>query len=344
MSRTQARQLVEGITLIELVISLLIASLIIAGLAGVVNNSLRVEEDSRLRTSVNAKLEFAMQRIVRTTKESRLLLLPLSDNPSTNWPEHIREQTVPPSPPIGDSTLATAVLAVAMPHSWDFDEDGWADANNDKDFLDRNQNAVRDSDELERVDEDLDGDATNDGQPGIIGIDDDGDGSVDESSVASPANDDDEDDLADEDTLNGIDDDGDGSVDEDFTKDMNSDNEPGVINVDDDLDGLVDEGNQKGDDDEDGSREEDWIDAVVFYLNGDELVERLPASTDINGDTEVTGADFTERTILESVTRFRIERVPITDARSPLVDITLEVTVDGQLFSLNTRVRVGAGL
>ena len=61
--------------------------------------------------------------------------MPLKDNPNTNWPEHIREQTVPPSPPIGDSTLATAVLAVTLPAYVDLDNDGFPDADDDRDGL-----------------------------------------------------------------------------------------------------------------------------------------------------------------------------------------------------------------
>ena len=115
-----------------------------------------------------------MQRMVTAVRQGNRLLLPLADNPNTNWREHVREQSIPAAPPEGDSTLATAVLAVSLGPILDRDEDGWADANNDKDFLDLNNNGSRDSGEPERVDEDPDVDNQNDFEPGIRSIDDDG--------------------------------------------------------------------------------------------------------------------------------------------------------------------------
>ncbi|MCH8194147.1 MAG: DUF11 domain-containing protein, partial [Planctomycetes bacterium] len=60
-----------------------------------------------------------------------------------------------------------------------------------------------------RVNEDMKRQMTNDGKAGIKGIDDDGDGAVDEGN----RNDDDEDGLVDEDPLDGIDNDGDSLID-----------------------------------------------------------------------------------------------------------------------------------
>ena len=98
----------RGFTLIELVITTVIGVLVIAGLNGVVRTTLETQAVLEERIELMQQADFAIQRIVSTVSNSRRLLLPLSDNPNTNWPEHIREQTVPPSPPIGSSTLATA--------------------------------------------------------------------------------------------------------------------------------------------------------------------------------------------------------------------------------------------
>ena len=167
-----------------------------------------------------------MEQMVHAVSHSPRLLLPLADNPNTNWPEHIREQTIPASPPIGDSTLATAVLAVTLDPAVDLDGDGTPDADNDGDG---------------RFDEDLPGDNSFDNAPGIFQIDDDGDGQVDVSAAVKPFEDNDEDDDHTEDPLDGLDNDGDGTIDEDIRSDMNGDGCAGACSVDDDADGLLDE-------------------------------------------------------------------------------------------------------
>ena len=53
---------------------------------------------------------------------------------------------------------------------------------------------------------------------------------------------------------------------------------------------------------------EDWYDPVVFYLNGDNLMQRTPVPWDENGSGFVTGLDFITEPIAENVTRFRVER------------------------------------
>ena len=294
----------SGFTLLELMLALAIAVMLMAGLAGVVGQVLDVQDDTLVRNSATREARFAMQRMVTAVRQGDRLLLPLADNPNTDWHENVREHSNPP------------VLAVTMGATLDRDEDGFADADNDKDGL---------------VDEDSGDDSTNDGAPGIIGIDDDGDGSIDEGNNW----DDDEDGSADEDQLDGIDNDGDGSIDEDPYAEANGDNKPGIAGIDDDGDGSIDEGT-KWDDDEDGNGDEDWFDPVVFFLNGTTLMERLP---DLNPSD---GADFTEYTIADNVTHFRIERIGGTHA--VLLDITLEVTLPGgEPTRLNTRVRVGGG-
>lgn len=333
--------LMSGFSLLELLLSLAIASLLMAGLAGVVGTSLQLQAQAQASNELTRQARFALQRMATAVQGSRRLLLPLADNPATNWPEHIRMQSVPAQPPQGSSSKATAVLAVTLDPTLDLDADGWADANNDKDFLDLNKNGVRDPGEPERIDEDPSHDNSRDGAPGLRGIDDDGDGLVDEGSDNT---DNDEDGLIKEDKLDGLDNDGDGSVDEDLPSDINMDQQPGVAGVDDDLDGLIDE-SPPPDDDEDGRIDEDWFDPVVFYLNGADLIERLPAMSDINGDGLVTGADFTESVIASPVSHFRVERIALGGGRSQLLDLTLELSGSGGApVRLNTRLRLGARL
>lgn len=99
------------------------------------------------------------------------------------------------------------------------------------------------------------------GSYGITGLDDDGDGSVDESNFR----DEDEDGVFDEDPLDGLDNDADGTIDEEVQKDHRGNGAPGIAGFDDDGDGSVDEGSIE-DDDEDGTKnEEDILFAVYTY-------------------------------------------------------------------------------
>ena len=80
------------------------------------------------------------------------------------------------------------------------------------------------------------------------------------------------------------------------------------------------------------------LNVVLYRLSGTTLLERLP---DIGA---ASGAEFTEYTIVENVSQFRVERLaPNPNDRAVLVDITLELTTaGGETIALNTRVRVGA--
>jgi prepilin-type N-terminal cleavage/methylation domain-containing protein len=320
-----------GFTLVELLVSVLIGLLVIAGLNGVIKTALDSSSVLREQNDLTLQAEFAMQRMVQITAHSRRLLLPLSDNPNTNWPENIREETLPPSPPIGSSTLATAVLAVTLPAYVDLDFNGVPDADDDGDG---------------RIDEDLPNDNNHDFFPGIMLIDDDGDGKVDENPLLWW--DDDEGGAYNEDPIDGIDNDGDGSIDEDPPSDNNDDACPGLCGVDDDGNGTVDSGGGKDDDDEDGGTFDDAYDPVVFYLNGATLLERMPVPWDEDGisapDGPVDGRDFVASPIAENVSRFRVERLAASGA-SQSVEITLEFTgPTGQTVSLNRRVRLGGAL
>jgi prepilin-type N-terminal cleavage/methylation domain-containing protein len=320
----------HGYTLVEVLIALALSTILFAGLGSVVGQVIDTRAAVQDKNELTRQARFAMEQMVRAVNRSPRLLLPLADNPKTNWPEHIREETVPESAPLGDSTLATAVLAVTLDPAIDLDGDGTPDADNDGDG---------------RFDEDLPGDNNFDLSPGIHQIDDDGDGSVDESAASIPMEDNDEDDGLMDDHLNAIDDDGDGSIDEDIKSDMNGDNNPGLESVDDDGDGLIDEGHHH-DDDEDGVNNEDWYDPVVFYLDKSTLMQRTPVPWDESGSGFVSGLDFITEPIAENVTRFRVERIPRDGDRSQTVDLTLELTspANGETVTLNTRIRVGGAL
>ncbi len=315
-----------GFVLIELLVALMIASLVVGALAAIASQARASAERTRVREALMYDATFAMRHIVDAVQNTDRLMVPLADNVATTWREHVREQTVPASAPEPGSTRATAVLAVTLDPSADLDGDGFPDADNDRDG---------------RIDEDPPADSSYDNAPGIFGIDDNGDGTVDENIGTANADDDETNGVVDEDPLGGGDDDGDGIPDEDPGADANGDGAPGVAGVDDDGDGLFDEGSVT-DDDEDGFSDEDWWDAVVFYLNGDQLMQRIAVPWDEDASGGVDGRDYVETPLADNVTRLRFERVPRGGRRADLVDITVELTgADGVMASLNTRVRVG---
>ena len=293
----------DGFTLVELLLAVAIAGLLMAALSGVVSQALQARAAVQERNELLRDARFAMERMVSSVRGTTRLLVPLGENPTTAWSESVRDP---------------GVLAMTLPPAIDRDQDGFADVDNDRDG---------------RVDEDCRNDSSNDGAPGILGIDDDGDGLVDEGGDAS---DDDEDGFSDDDPLDGVDNDGDGATDEDNPADMNKDFAPGVAGVDDDGDGTIDEP-PNGNNDEEGGQGDDWFDPVVYFVSGTDLIERMP------NPHPSDGLDYTESVVAENVSTFRVERVP--GARSVLVDITLEVTdpTSGESVSLHTRVRVGGG-
>jgi prepilin-type N-terminal cleavage/methylation domain-containing protein len=321
----------RGFNLIELMVAMLLAGLILAATSGIVRTATGTEANVTERNQLLRDGRFALERMVSLSADSRRLLLPLADNPATNWPENIREETVPASPPIGSSTLATAVLAVTLPANIDLDSDGFPDADDDRDG---------------QIDEDLPNDIHHDFLPGIMGIDDDGDGLVDENAFWFW--DDDEGGFDNEDLLDGIDNDGDGSIDEDPASDNNGDACPGLCGVDDNADASID-GGSNDDDDEDGGTFEDPYDPVVFYLDGSTLMERMPVPWNEDGistpDGPVDGRDFVASVIAENVTRFRVERVAASGGSEQLVAIELELTgPTGAVVSIESRVRIGSAL
>jgi prepilin-type N-terminal cleavage/methylation domain-containing protein len=322
----------QGFTYIEMMLSVAIMGVVMLALMGVVNTAAETGGSVRGSNDLTRQARFAMQRMVHYAGHSRRLLVPLVDKPLTNWPENIREQTIPPSPPVGDQVFASAVLAVTLPAFVDLDQDDFPDADDDEDGL---------------IDEDLPNDNQHDFQPGIGGIDDDGDGYVDENP-SDWWDDDETNGVSNEDPLNGVDDDDDANIDEDTASDMNGDGCPGSCGVDDDGDGAIDEGSAD-DDDEDGNTFEDPYDPVVYYLSGQSLIERMPVPWNADGistpDGPVDGRDFEESVIAENVTRLRFERLD-DGTELDLVDIVLELTDPntGENVSLQTRVRIGGAL
>jgi len=113
-----------------------------------------------------------------------------------------------------------------------------------------------------RVDEDF-GDQFMNAGYGIKGVDDNGDGTIDNTGSQT---DDDEDGVFDEEILDGVDNDNDGNIDEDLSTDFTKDGKTGIRGMDDDGDLSVDEQsnpNPLRDEDEDGSKADEY---VTFYL------------------------------------------------------------------------------
>jgi hypothetical protein len=188
--------------------------------------------------------------------------------------------------------------------------------------------AMVDTDGDGLIDEDPGADMTGDGVSGILGIDDDRNGAVDEGSV----NDDDEDGYwsmawhrVDEDSVNGHTDDGDILIDEDPGGDVNGDGHPGIAGKDDDGDGLIDEGNTN-DDDEDGLTDEDPVEYWLYYLDSEgRLLERYYT----NAQAEI---------LAEGITTFQVTRTESSGGRSG-VSLTLGITgPEGDEILLKTLV------
>jgi type II secretory pathway pseudopilin PulG len=313
-----------GHTLVELLAALAIAALLLAGLAGVTGSALQRGDTGRENVDLNREAQFALARIARLVERAPGLVLPLADDPATGQTENIH-----------------TALAVLLPRDLDQDDNGRADVDNDGDG---------------RIDEDLPGDMNKDGQPGIAGIDDNLDGTVDNGqATSSTASDDDDESMTGyEDPCDGVDNDGDASIDEDCSADMSGELWPGLKGVDDDGDGTVDDScfwllvwicPDLTDDDEDGAKDEDWQDTVVFHLEGGQLKERLPVPWDANADGKVDGKDVVTSVLAENVSQFRVERLPRDNGRAQVVEITLTLSgAKGATATLKTRLRVGGGL
>jgi type II secretory pathway pseudopilin PulG len=150
-----------------------------------------------------------------------------------------------------------------------------------------------------RYDEDPPADRTADGAAGIMGIDDDGDESMDEGL----ADDDDEDGVINEDSVDGIDNDGDGAIDEDPPS--------------------------HGDEDNHGGANEDPIEAVVYSL--DTTTRTLRGRFPINSTTSVTTA------WAEQVEAFQVQRLVGANGVT-LINILLRLKdTSGNVVELQTQ-------
>lgn len=316
----------NGFTLIELLVALALGALVMLGLQRALVMSASVSEQVSAGLTLDRDARFAFERMVGGIRNTTRLVLPLQEDPSTDWLESRRIEAIPALPPTGSSGKDTAVLAVALPFYIDTNGDGVADADNDGDG---------------RIDEDWPADSTNDGESGLRDIDDDGDGLIDEDAFSES---DDESGAANDDPINGADDNADTRIDEDPGADMNGDGGAGVAGVDDDEDGAVDEGSMS-DDDEDGLVDEDWLDTLVYYLNGSQLIERRSVPWDESGDGLVNGSDYVMSVIASGVSYFSVERVPKRIGGQQLVGLRLDlVDATGRVVSLRTQVQVGGGV
>ncbi|MDH3274233.1 MAG: prepilin-type N-terminal cleavage/methylation domain-containing protein, partial [Gammaproteobacteria bacterium] len=94
----------SGFTLVELLIAVALGALIVSGVSAVMGELAQTQAAIQERNRLTENGRFAMQRMVRTVRESQYLFLPLPDKPDTDWRENVREETVPASPPEGSST------------------------------------------------------------------------------------------------------------------------------------------------------------------------------------------------------------------------------------------------
>lgn len=160
-----------GLTLVEVLVSVMIYAVIMAGLFKVTSVAMASRTIHREKERLRSEGRWALEKMVRHVRGSSWTLIPVKEN-------NMR-----------------SILAVAE-QILDLDADGFADADADKDG---------------RIDEDWPDDVVKDAKPGIKLIDDNNDSIVDN---AGP-DDDDEDGTKNEDPIDGIDNDGDGAIDED---------------------------------------------------------------------------------------------------------------------------------
>jgi len=315
------RRFIHGFTLLELLITLAISGVLVAGLTSIVTSSMNSASEIHRKSNLQSQAHLAMRRMVEAVRRADRLMVPQRDNINTgSISENIRRGLFP----VPSGWNNTAVLAVSL--------DGYSDI----DFVD---GADRDNDGDGRVNEDPPADWNYDFAPGLWRLDDDGDGEIDEGDTS----DDDEDGAENEDWLDGIDNDGDGRIDEDPGSDLRQNGCPGLCGVDDDGDDLVDESFVGGtsNDDEDDATGEDWLDIRVFHLSNNQLLERIPAPFEVTGTAPVTGRDFIEEVIAYDVVELTFERID-SSATPELVRIELKLeNEEGERVELETTVRVG---
>lgn len=172
----------KGLTLIELLLAMALGGILLLGVNGLVGSVSEQWQYTQERQDLLSQANFVMARITQTVNATPRLLLPLKENLLTPYAESKRD-----------------LLALTLDPGLDRDGDGFADDDNDKDQL---------------IDEDVPLDNTLDGAPGIVGIDDDHNGSVDDPDEGgveeiiggnpNPTHDNDGDGLVNEDWLDPI--------------------------------------------------------------------------------------------------------------------------------------------
>ncbi len=240
----------KGLTLIELLISIAIISVVAGVSVQLVAGALDSWRYNKGKAELLNTAQLAMERMVSRVRNTTWVLLPLM----------ISDPTDPGYP--ASSYYPRDIMAVS------------ANIDNDLDGL---------------ADEDPGADITGDGLSGIMMIDDNDNGVVDEGSMN---NDDEQFGLIDEDEVDGIDNDFDGMVDEDPSANFY------VSTNDDDGDGLIDE---------------DPFDPVIYYLNGTSLMERQ----------NVLNATTADNVIAENVSWFEVLRRRVNG--NTLIDIYLKL-------------------
>lgn len=253
-----------GLTLLELLLSIIILSLIAAVLFPLLAGALDSWNHKREEEKLFQTGRLTMERMVSKIRETTWVLLPLM----------VSDPTDPAYP--ASSYYPRHILAVS------------GNIDNDGDGL---------------WDEDPGKDITGDGVSGIMGIDDDNDGAIDESY----RDDDDEDGSWEEDEFEATDSDRD--LDGRFDEDPNDD--------------FFRSGN---DDDDDGTSNEDSFDPLIYYLSGTTLMERQ----------NVLGITIADNVIAENVTVFTVVRRRVN--RNTLIDIYLKLDNGEHSVELSTSV------
>jgi len=211
----------KGLTLLELLISIAILAIVVGAATLFTSTSINTQRQGTARSKLYLEGLLAMERMGSGVRRCTYFLIPNAHRPTRD------------------------ILAFS------------GRVNEDNDFYFNDPL-------FPRIDEDPDYDMNLDNQPGIGGLDDNGNGLVDDGSDRE---DDDEDLSKNEDWLDGVDNDGDGNIDEDFNGDANGDNQPGIAGIDDNGNGLVDDGGDKEDDDEDLSKNEDPLNASIYIFD-----------------------------------------------------------------------------
>jgi len=315
-NRTEsARQ--RGMTLVEVMIAVTIIAILSSVVFGLADTALKAWAQSNGEGEIYRQGSLTMEYLAIAVRSAHRVLVPLEN--ATGVTSH-------------------DVLALAMPcDDCDFRTDG------DFDCIDDDGDG--------RYDEDGYQDMNRDGRPGINGIDDEYNGTIDDLYNYSGAYRNDDEDVycvfymfghcwgyslnLDEDPLDNFDNDGDNFLDEDWPSDINGDGYPGKRYFDDDGDGSVDEGNDE-DDDEDGQTNEDAFNPILIYhdTGTDELILEHPVYKD---DGNCSRDDYDEMVLATDVTDFHVTLLSAGNGVQ-IVQVSLEITRGDDVVTLGTSI------